>query len=213
MVNRCSCHRIDIEPTGNVEFNLGVPEGASIEMDAGNAAVAVNRHNMDASSHPYILNELGNKQNKINDLESIREGASAGLSAIQPNDNITELNNNAGFVDGDFVSSAVSTHDSSESAHSYIRGLVSSETYNREHADIGLQNQIDAITASSDVKDIVGTYAELQDYDTSTLGNNDIIKVLQDETQDDATTYYRWSTTTETFSLISVYLNRHVFAK
>ena len=72
----------------------------------------------------------------------------------------------------------------------------------RQGADTNLQGQIDAISASSDVKDIVGTYAELQNYDTSTLGNNDIIKVLQDETQDDATTYYRWSTSTETFSLI-----------
>lgn len=76
------------------------------------------------------------------------------------------------------------------------------ETHARQDADVDLQNQIDAISAASDVKDIVGTYAELQNYDTSTLGNNDIIKVLQDETQDDATTYYRWSTSTETFSLI-----------
>lgn len=79
---------------------------------------------------------------------------------------------------------------------------VTNEATARENADIGLQGQIDAITASSDVKDIVGTYADLQNYDTSTLGNNDIIKVLQDETQDDETTYYRWSTTTQTFTLI-----------
>ena len=80
-------------------------------------------------------------------------------------------------------------------------GLSDEITY-REDADIDLQRQIDAISASSDVKDIVGTYAELQNYDTSTLSNNDIIKVLQDETQDDATTYYRWNATTSSFSLI-----------
>lgn len=62
----------------------------------------------------------------------------------------------------------------------------------RENADIGLQGQIDAITSSSDVKDIVGTYQDLQNYDTSTLGNDDIIKVLQDSTHSDAMTYYRW---------------------
>lgn len=59
-------------------------------------------------------------------------------------------------------------------------------------ADNNLQSQIDAISASSDVTDIVGTYAELQAYDTSTLTNDDIIKVLQDESQGGATTYYRW---------------------
>lgn len=69
---------------------------------------------------------------------------------------------------------------------------LGTEITNRENADIGLQGQIDAITSSSDVKDIVGTYTDLQNYDTSTLGNDDIIKVLQDSTHNDAMTYYRW---------------------
>lgn len=72
----------------------------------------------------------------------------------------------------------------------------------RTNADTNLQTQIDAIVASSDVKDIVGTYAELQAYDTSTLGDNDIIKVLADETQSDATTYYRYVQATDSFTLI-----------
>lgn len=62
----------------------------------------------------------------------------------------------------------------------------------RQGADSNLQEQIDGITASSDVVDIVGTYQELQNYDTSGLGNNDIIKVLQDSTHNNAMTYYRW---------------------
>ena len=79
---------------------------------------------------------------------------------------------------------------------------LSDEVTNRENSDIYLQQQIDGISASSDVVDIVGTYAELQAYDTQHLKDNDIIKVLQDETQGGATTYYRWSITTETFTLI-----------
>lgn len=79
---------------------------------------------------------------------------------------------------------------------------LATEVQNRENADNALQAQIDGISASSDVVDIVGTYADLQNYDTQHLKDNDIIKVLQDETQNDATTYYRWSTTTETFTLI-----------
>lgn len=79
---------------------------------------------------------------------------------------------------------------------------ISAETTAREQADISLQGQIDAISASSDVTDIVGTYADLQAYDTSKLKDNDIVKVLQDEIQNDETTYYRWSTSTETFTLI-----------
>lgn len=79
---------------------------------------------------------------------------------------------------------------------------VSNEATARENADINLQGQIDALSAASDVTDIVGTYADLQNYDTQHLKDNDIIKVLQDESQNDETTYYRWSTTTQTFTLI-----------
>lgn len=79
---------------------------------------------------------------------------------------------------------------------------LSNEVTNRENADIALQQQIDGISASSDVVDIVGTYQDLQNYDTSKLKDNDIIKVLQDSTQNNATTYYRWSTHTDTFTLI-----------
>lgn len=79
---------------------------------------------------------------------------------------------------------------------------ITNEATARENADNGLQTQIDALSASSDVKDIVGTYAELQNYDTSTLGNNDIIKVLNDSTHEGAPSYYRWSTATQTFTYI-----------
>lgn len=79
---------------------------------------------------------------------------------------------------------------------------ITNEATARENADNGLQTQIDALSAASDVKDIVGTYAELQNYDTSTLGNNDIIKVLNDSTHEGAPSYYRWSTATQTFTYI-----------
>ena len=64
-------------------------------------------------------------------------------------------------------------------------------TTDMQTADNGLQSQIDAIVASSDVFDIVGTYADLQAYDISTVPVNDIIKVLVDSTHNDAATYYR----------------------
>ena len=39
-----------------------------------------------------------NKQDVISDLATIRSGASAGATALQPNDNISELNNDAGYT-------------------------------------------------------------------------------------------------------------------
>ena len=156
----------------------------------------------------YVLTKASNKTGDVKWAENTSTGVHNDLSGrsaenAHPISAITGLQNALdGKATQNDIDTSISNHNTSELAHSYIRGLVSSEVTNRENADIGLQQQIDAITASSDVKDIVGTYAALQAYDTSTLGNNDIIKVLQDETQDDETTYYRWSTTTETFTLI-----------
>lgn len=73
-----------------------------------------------------------------------------------------------------------------------VEQALSTEITNRENADISLQSQIDAITASSDVTDIVGSHADLENYDTTSLAPNSIVKVLQDENKNNETTYYRW---------------------
>lgn len=72
-----------------------------------------------------------------------------------------------------------------------LNTTVGTETTNRRNADNNLQSQIDAIVSSSDVFDIVGTYAELQAYDITTVPVNDIVKVLVDSTHSNAATYYR----------------------
>ena len=65
-----------------------------------------------------------------------------------------------------------------------------------------LQEEFDEFKNSPDVVDIVDTYADLMAYDTSQLGDKDIVRVLNDETHDDESTYYRWSTTTQTWAFI-----------
>lgn len=72
-----------------------------------------------------------------------------------------------------------------------VQGL-SDEVTARENADINLQGQIDAITVSSDVVDVVATYTDLQNYDTQHIKANDIVKVMQDSTHSNAISYYRW---------------------
>lgn len=224
---------------------------------------------------------LNGKQNTISDLSTIRSNASNGQSAyntiqtygdivtydasnfatsiqgqkadtaLQPNDDITNLNNNAGYITaaslptvnnstitfqknnvtvGDVnlnqpnnetinfnipttasdinalpdtttindltttaqqnaINSGANTTNIGQIATN--TNAISTEVTDRQNADIALQNQIDAIVSSSDVFDIVGTYAELQAYDISTVPVNDIIKVLVDSTHNDAATYYR----------------------
>ena len=79
---------------------------------------------------------------------------------------------------------------------------VTAETEARQAADQEIWTEIEAIEAASDVVDVVGTYADLEAYDTSKLHDKDLIKVLQDETRDDAITYYRFSKTAGTFSYV-----------
>lgn len=86
-----------------------------------------------------------------------------------------------------------------------VDGVVSdldTERNERKEEDLALEEKIEAIEAASDVVDIVGTHAELEAYDTSKLGDNDIIKVLKDETHSDATTYYRWNKTASQFGFV-----------
>lgn len=131
--------------------------------------------------------------------DAITGGATSILS-----DNLTA---NKALVSDNNGKVAVSTVTSTELGYvagvtSAIQTQITNEVNARTNADNSLQGQIDAIAASSDVTDIVGTYAELQAYDTTHLKDNDIIKVLTDSTHDNASTYYRWSTHTQTFTYI-----------
>lgn len=65
-----------------------------------------------------------------------------------------------------------------------------------------LEAEVEELKNNPDVVDIVPTYAALQAYDTSTLTDKDIIRVLADETHDGASTYYRWSASTSSFTYI-----------
>ena len=108
----------------------------------------------------------------------------------------SSLTNDSGYITNT-VDDLVNYYDKDETDT-----LIATEAETRDAADLNLQEQIDAISSASDVVDVVGTYAELQDYDTSKLSDNDIIKVLTDETHDDAISYYRWSDTTDAFTYI-----------
>ena len=89
-----------------------------------------------------------------------------------------------------------------EAADQALQDNIDAEEAGRIAADTEIWEEIEAIEAASDVVDIVGTKSELDSYDTSKLSGNDIIKVLQDETHDNATTYYRWNEASNTFTYI-----------
>lgn len=89
-----------------------------------------------------------------------------------------------------------------ERADRDIQSVLDGESLARSNADNELQRQIDAIASKSDVVDVVANYAALQVYDTSKLNDNDVVKVLDDETHGDTMTYYRWNKSTSSWSYI-----------
>ena len=117
--------------------------------------------------------QIEQKQNRIYKPQS-----NTTLSAEETNQVTTELENV--IIAGNLTPSAGTLTQVRDA----IQNVVDTAANN-------LQSQIDAITSASDVFDVVGTYAELQAYDKSSVPINDIIKVLQDSTHNNAATYYR----------------------
>lgn len=67
---------------------------------------------------------------------------------------------------------------------------------------MNVEDEVEELKNNPDVVDIVATYQDLQDYDTSTLTDKDIIRVLEDSTHGNGSTYYRWNATTNQFDYI-----------
>ena len=83
-----------------------------------------------------------------------------------------------------------------------IAGLQESldnEALQRQDTDNYLQQQIEAMTAKSNVVDILATYEDLENYDLSGLYAGDVICVIKDAQHNETTTYYRYDGNTFLF--------------
>lgn len=65
-----------------------------------------------------------------------------------------------------------------------------------------VEDEVEELKNNPDVVDIVDTYADLQAYDTQHLTDNDVIRVLNDETHDGESTYYRFTKSSNTWTYI-----------
>lgn len=184
--------------------------------DGADIAESISLHNTSTEAHTYIQSLIANNTEAIALETSTRASETEALSisigaettareeavslAIQTTEAYTDT----------IVSSATTAINTTigtlasltTTSTTDIVSAINSEVSDRQGADSNLQTQIDGLAAASDVKDIVGTYADLENYDTSHLGNNDIIKVLTDETHNNQPSYYRYNKSTDTFSYI-----------
>ena len=67
---------------------------------------------------------------------------------------------------------------------------------------MNVEDEVEELKNNPDVVDVVGTYQDLEAYDTSTLTDKDIIRVLEDSTHDDKSTFYRWNASTSQFDYV-----------
>lgn len=65
-----------------------------------------------------------------------------------------------------------------------------------------IEQEIEDLKGATDCADVVQNKADLNSYDTSKLTDNAIVKVLQDESRNDAETYYRYSKSSDSFTFI-----------
>lgn len=72
MTNSCGCARINVDGDDVAELKVSTPHNPSISIDASSVYEAIQRHNMDESAHPFILDNFATKEyvnNLIGDIE------------------------------------------------------------------------------------------------------------------------------------------------
>jgi len=128
------------------------------------------------------------------------------------NNNEAEIYNSGKFTDGtnNFDIAEVRSHLNSVSDTPVENGTNQFTTGGAYTLQQNLQQQINTIEARSDVVDVVACYnynnvtpkpdSDIVHYDTTSgkISNNDVVKVLIDETHSDAVAYYRWVITSGT---------------
>lgn len=198
--------------TNNKTWNIDIPtklsqlENDIADIDVEQVNNAIERHNQSEDAHRYIQGRIVQLDDKYtvvtemlnSEIANANDRITANANNITTvNNNLTALgqlvNENYDTLNGNILETAEQLSNDLLATSNSLNLAIEQEAMTRESADNNLQSQIDSITASSDVVAIVGTYAELLQYDTATLTLDDIIKVLNDEIHENASSYYRWN--------------------
>ena len=176
----------------NKEFknaDIGTPNKNKVTDNDMNEIKAVVNTNADTlqTAQETLTTYVSETDTRLGDMQDDFDDINASISNIE--DDISDIEGDISNIeDNTYTKTEVNTLLDEKASNT----ALGNEATVRENADTSLQRQIDSIVASSDVVDIVGTYQDLQNYDTSKLGDNDIVKVLDDNTHNNATSYYRW---------------------
>lgn len=158
-----------------------------------------NRIENDNELSSNISDEYTRSVNRENELEQLIETETT--RALSAEENIkTDLNNVVVSATAEFTNVYNNLNTSATKLSNDIKTEIEvrktkdAELDNKINNEvISLNEKIDTIEATQNVVDIVGTYQDLINYDTTNLKNNDKIQVLTDEQQENSTTIYNWN--------------------
>jgi hypothetical protein len=139
-------------------------------------------------------------QTNIDNEASARSEADTTLQTNIDNEATARENEDAA------LSSAITAEETARiEADSTLQLNIDAEANARSAKDTELQTQIDTIEATQNIVDIVGTKTELDNYDTTHLKDGAKIQVLDDETQNHASTIYKFNKSESSFSLVGTF--------
>ena len=172
--------------SNEVNRAISAENNLNSKIDNGFAVEAQVRENADTALQNAIDSEANQRATADNSLQTNINSEAQTRSAEDTTLRIRILNEEVNRAAGD----------------ANLQANIDLEAQARSTKDIDLQNQIDAITSGTDVVDVVSVYdrtnydpqplTDIVHYDTSKLKDQNIVKVLLDETHNDATSYYRW---------------------
>lgn len=127
-------------------------------------------------------------QTNIDNEASARSEADTALQTNIDNEATARENKDTELLD------AITAEETARiNADTTLQSNIDAEANARNARDTELQTQIDTIEATQNIVDIVGTKADLDDYDTTNLKDGAKIQVLDDETQNHASTIYQFN--------------------
>lgn len=76
MTNSCGCARINVGGDDVAELKVSAPSSPRISVDASSINDAIQRHNLDESAHPFILDNFATKEYVNNLIGNIEQALS-----------------------------------------------------------------------------------------------------------------------------------------
>lgn len=155
----------------------------------------------EASDHAYLYSSDGIPTGPIStDISKLEQAlADLGVKLEQETADRTAADIQLGQQIEERVDAEAELRQNADNA---LADSIAAEVEAREAGDAALEQRIDDIVNSPDVRYIEATYADLEAIDKATIGDQDYARVLEDETHDGTSTFYQFNKTAQEWEYV-----------